>query len=261
MTKKNAEDRKLRVTYNAPVTLTFVIICTVIMLLDSYVFKHLFSRVLFICPGSSQSAHPFNWKQPLDYFRLFSHVFGHSDWNHLIANMYLILLLGPTQEDRYGPPVFAFMLTVTALVTGIINAGFISVPRMGASDIVFMMIFLTSYTSLTKKEIPLSFIFVFILYSGGQFYSAKTLQTDILSIISHIAGGLCGSLLAFLSVPKNNDPKMIIRQRSMQETRNYTDKEKIDDDIAGPSPRTSGKAKKNKSPRNDNETVVGTLNF
>jgi membrane associated rhomboid family serine protease len=79
MTKKIAEGRKLKVTYNAPVTLTFAIICTVIMLLDLYVFKHLLSRVLFIVPGSSNSAHPFNRKQPFDYFRLFSHILIHAE--------------------------------------------------------------------------------------------------------------------------------------------------------------------------------------
>ncbi|MCK9169605.1 MAG: rhomboid family intramembrane serine protease [Treponema sp.] len=256
MTKKNAVGCKLKVTYNAPVTLTFVIACTVIMILDIYIFHH-----LFIIPGSSSSAHPFNWKQPLDYLRLFSHVFDHTDWNHLIANMSLILLLGPIQEDHYGPPALALMMIVTTLVTGVINACFISVPAMGAGDIVFMMIFLTSYMSLEKNELPLSFILVFILYAGGQIYHAESVQTDIISTIAHIAGGLCGSLFAFFSVSKNNGTKTAVRQKNTKKIHDYADAEETEDDIAAPSPRTSVKTKKNKKPRSDDETVVGTLDF
>ena len=196
--------RKIRVTYNAPVTLTFVVICTAIMLLDTYVFDRHLAAALFIIPGGKHSSHPFDWKAPLDYFRLFSHVFGHADWQHLIANMSLVLLLGPIIESRYGSRVLALVMTITALVTGIINACLITHPEMGASDVVFMMIMLASFTSFAKNEIPLSFILVFILYIGGQFFNFDTLQHNGISVAAHIAGGLCGSLFAFLLTPKKN---------------------------------------------------------
>ena len=194
---------KIRVTYNAPVTLTFVAVCTLIMLLDTYVFDRHLAAALFIIPGGKYSSHPFDWKAPLDYFRLFSHVFGHADWQHLIANMSLVLLLGPIIESRYGSRVLALVITITALVTGVINACLITHPEMGASDVVFMMIMLASFTSFAKNEIPLSFILVFILYIGGQFFNFGTLQHNGISVIAHIAGGLCGSLFAFLLTPQN----------------------------------------------------------
>lgn len=194
--------RKIRVTYNAPVTLTFVVICTVIMLLDSYVFDRHLAAALFIIPGGKYSSHPFDWKAPLDYFRLFSHVFGHADWQHLISNMSLVILLGPIIESRYGSRVLALVITITAFVTGVINACLITHPEMGASDVVFMMIMLASFTSFAKNEIPLSFILVFILYIGGQFFNFDTLQHNGISVAAHIAGGLCGSLFAFLLTPQ-----------------------------------------------------------
>ena len=193
---------KIRVTYNAPVTLTFVAVCTLIMLLDTYVFDRHLAAALFIIPGGKYSGHPFDWRAPLDYFRLFSHVFGHADWQHLIANMSLVLLLGPIIESRYGSRVLVLVITITALVTGVINACLITHPEMGASDVVFMMIMLASFTSFAKNEIPLSFILVFILYIGGQFFNFGTLQHNGISVIAHIAGGLCGSLFAFLLTPQ-----------------------------------------------------------
>ena len=193
---------KIRVTYNAPVTLTFVAVCTLIMLLDTYVFDRHLAAALFIIPGGKYSSHPFDWKAPLDYFRLFSHVFGHADWQHLISNMSLVLLLGPIIESRYGSRVLALVITITALVTGVINACLITHPEMGASSVVFMMIMLASFTSFAKNEIPLSFILVFILYIGGQFFNFGTLQHNGISVAAHIAGGLCGSLFAFLLTPQ-----------------------------------------------------------
>ena len=201
--QKNTETRtKIRITYNAPVTLTFVVICTVIMLLDTYVFDRHLTAALFIIPGGRNSSHPFDWKAPLDYFRLFSHVFGHADWQHFISNMSLILLLAPIIESRYGSRVLALVITITAFVTGVINACLITHPEMGASDVVFMMIMLASFTSLAKNEIPLSFILVFILYIGGQFFNFGTLQHNGISVAAHVAGGLCGSLFAFLLTPR-----------------------------------------------------------
>jgi len=201
--QKNIEVRpKIRVTYNAPVTLTFAVICTVIMLLDSYVFDRHLAAALFIIPGGKYSSHPFDWKAPLDYFRLFSHVFGHADWQHLISNMSLVLLLGPIIENRYGSRVLALVITITAFVTGVINACLITHPEMGASDVVFMMIMLASFTSFAKNEIPLSFILVFILYIGGQVLNFDTLRHNGVSVAAHIAGGLCGSLFAFLLTPQ-----------------------------------------------------------
>jgi membrane associated rhomboid family serine protease len=257
MGKKTVSSNKIKITYNAPITLSFAIICTIIMLLDMYVFKHQLSTALFIIPGGRNSVHPFNWKLPLDYFRLFSHVFGHTDWGHLVSNLSLILLLGPILEERYGALLLTLMMTTTALVTGVINACFITVPEMGASDIVFMMIILTSYTSLTKNEIPLTFILVFILYVGGQFFNARTMQTDGISVIAHIAGGLCGSLFAFLITPKD-----ISRQRTTQRSvgnRDYDYKEESGN-AAGPHRRHMKRTKKAKKPRSDAGTTAGTIN-
>src|SRR5574344_1478087 len=255
MIEKSGSRPKIRVTYNAPVTLSFAILCTVIMILDQYVLNHTLTNALFIIPGNGASSHPFNFRAPLDYFRLFSHVFGHTDWSHLIGNMSLLLLLGPILENRYGSVKVALVMVITALVTGILNALFIAKPEMGASDIVFMMIMLSSFTSFARNEIPLSFILVFILYIGGQIYNAATLSAGGISVIAHIAGGLCGSLFAFLFAPV----------KSISDSTYEADD---DDDIAGPSPRSAKKKDKTKpmtkskrSRLSGKTEDVGTLRF
>lgn len=188
----------LKISYNAPVTLTFALIAAVILLLDTFL-NHQLIPAVFTCPGTS-STPAFNAGSLLDYFRLLFHIFGHSDWNHFLGNMAFILLLGPVIEERYGSKILILMMTITSLVTGVLNVCFSPSQMLGSSDIAFMMILLTSFTSISKCEIPLSFILILILYIGREILGSG--ENENISTLAHIAGGLCGSLFAFLATPR-----------------------------------------------------------
>ncbi|MCR4822509.1 MAG: rhomboid family intramembrane serine protease [Treponema sp.] len=192
--------KKLKVTYNAPVTLTFAIICVFILLIDNYLLGKSLIPVVFTVPGRIGSEGGFDYRNVFNYFRLFLHVFGHSDWNHLLGNFSFILLLGPLMEERYGSKMVLLMVTVTAFVTGVINICLIPHPLLGASGIVFMLIILASITTLDKNVIPLSFIFVVAIYLGRELINAP--KAENISTVAHIAGGLCGSMFGFLVAPK-----------------------------------------------------------
>ena len=242
--------KKLRVTYNAPVTLTFAILCVSILLIDNFLLgKHLIPA-LFTAParigtkitsGDSIKYIGFNYKSALDYFRLFLHVLGHSDWNHLLGNFAFILLLGPLMEERYGSYMVLLMFVVTAFVTGVINVCLIPRPLLGASGIVFMLIILASITTLDKNVIPLSFIFVVAIYLGRELINAP--KSENISTVAHIAGGLCGSMFGFLVAPKGK--KTIKKEENTNDT-----------------PEESKRPSffKKKEPKNDEDTtVIGTL--
>ena len=192
--------KKLRVTYNAPVTLTFAILCVLILLMNDFLLgKHLIPA-LFTAPSRIGTEGGFNYRNALDYFRLFLHVLGHGDWNHLLGNFAFLLLLGPLMEERYGSKMVALMFAVTSFVTGVINVCLIPHPLLGASGIVFMLIILASITTLEKNVIPLSFIFVVVIYLGRELINAP--KTENISTVAHIAGGLCGSMFGFMVAPK-----------------------------------------------------------
>ena len=192
--------KKFRITYNAPVTLTFAILCVLILLMNDFLLgKHLIPA-LFTAPGRIGSEGGFNYKSLLDYFRLFLHILGHSDWNHLLGNFSFILLLGPLMEERYGSQMVALMFVVTAFVTGVINVCLIPHPLLGASGVVFMLIVLASITTLDKNVIPLSFIFVVAIYLGRELLGGP--KSENIATVAHIAGGLCGSMFGFLVAPK-----------------------------------------------------------
>src|SRR5574344_1342972 len=105
----------LHVTFNAPVTLIFAFLCVVFFALDAFWLK-----------GKIGSAVAFNFKNPFDYTRILTHVFGNTSWTELFLNLAYILLLGPTLEERYGSPITALTMVMAALVTGVLNVCFLS---------------------------------------------------------------------------------------------------------------------------------------
>jgi len=204
----------MRVTYNAPVVLTFALICTIITALDTTIggggnwsaVANAPERPGWICT-TFFTVYPFgtaemsSWN-PLMYFRLFSHGMGHAGWGHLVGNFTFILLLGPILEEKYGSRPLFFMIFITTLVTGILNATFFRNALLGASGIVFMMIILSSYTNARQKTIPLSFILVACLFLGKEVVNA--LGTDSISQFAHIIGGLIGGVFGYAVGNKDN---------------------------------------------------------
>ncbi|MFP4377914.1 MAG: rhomboid family intramembrane serine protease, partial [Spirochaetales bacterium] len=185
--------------YNAPVTLSFALIATLILVADQLLGTDIIPS-LFMMPSRSQ----FSFSSFADWIRLFTHVAGHAGWQHLLSNFAFILLLGPILEEKYGSSSVLFMMAITALVTGILNVLLFSTGLLGASGIVFMMILLSSFTNFRRGEIPLTFILVVLLYVAREVVTA--FQEDSISQFAHIAGGLCGSLFGFLQPREETSP-------------------------------------------------------
>ena len=189
MMEEIAAMKKIRLTYNAPVTLTFVLLCFVATLLN-YITQGASNVLLFMTYHSSLT-------NPLTYLRFCTHVLGHSGWIHFIGNASYLLLLGPMLEEKHGGDNILKIIIVTALVTGIIN--YIFFPRValcGASGVVFAFILLTSFTNFREGEIPISFVLVALIYLGQQVYDGIFLNDNI-SNMAHIAGGIVGSITGY----------------------------------------------------------------
>jgi membrane associated rhomboid family serine protease len=137
----------------------------------------------------------FSVKEPLSWLRLFTHVLGHADWNHLISNLSFILLIGPILEVTYGSLSLLGMIAITALATGLLNAFLFPTALLGASGVVFMMILLASFTNFNKGEVPLTFILILGLYLGREILGS--FKSNDISEFAHIVGGFCGSLFGF----------------------------------------------------------------
>ena len=137
----------------------------------------------------------FSVGEPLDYFRLFSHVIGHASTEHLFNNLTFILLLGPILEEKYGSKNMIWILAITALATGIINVLFSSKGLLGSSSIVFAFIILASIVNVQRNSLPLSFVIVAVLFIGNEFI--QSFEEDMISQTAHIVGGVVGAVLGF----------------------------------------------------------------
>jgi len=176
---------KLRISYNAPVVLSFAIAAGVAFVLEQS--SHTLQAWFVAYPqlGSAQS-----------YAGLFTHILGHASWEHLLGNFMLILLIGPILEERHGSMTLLFMILVTALITGLATLVFSSGPVMGASGVVFMMILLASLANVRGGQIPLTFLVVALIYMGGEI--AHSFRNDGISHMAHLVGGAVGAAFGFL---------------------------------------------------------------
>lgn len=179
---------RIRISYNAPVVLTFALLAVGVFILNSVVSDNVIRTWFTAKPWLHRTG---------DYLGLVTHIFGHASWEHLLGNFMLILLLGPLLEERYGSTKLLGMILVTALVTGLLNLAFFSTGLLGASGIVFMMILLASTANIRQGTIPLTFIAVAVIYLGGEIVRAVR-NEDQISQMAHLIGGVVGAVFGFL---------------------------------------------------------------
>lgn len=182
--------KNIKVKFNAPVTLVFVMICFIATLLG-VVSNGRITQIVFMTYHSALA-------NPMTYVRFVTHIFGHSGWSHFIGNASYLLLLGPMLEEKYGSKELIEVIGITAVITGIVNYIFFwNVGLCGASGVVFAFIILASFTGFKEGEIPLTFILVAVIFIGQQLYEGIAVQNDI-SNMAHIVGGIVGAVIGYL---------------------------------------------------------------
>lgn len=184
----------MKLSYNAPVILTFALISLIELLLQESFGESV--QLLF-------SVYTFSLNEPITYFQLFSHAIGHANWEHFLSNFSFILLLGPLIEEKYGSKKLLILLLVTSFITGILFILFFDGRLLGASGIVFMLIILSSFSSYQQGKIPLTFILVSIIYLGKEIFNS--LNPNQISEFAHILGGICGAIFGFYVSPPNTN--------------------------------------------------------
>lgn len=181
--------KKIRITFNSPVTLSFTMICFIATLLG-VLSNGRITKIIFMTYHSSLM-------KPMTYIRFVTHVFGHEGWTHFIGNASYLLLLGPMLEEKHGSKELIEVIGITALVTGVVNyIFFVNIGLCGASGVVFAFIILASFTGFREGEIPLTFLLVAAIFIGQQVYEGISMQDNI-SNMAHIMGGVIGAIMGY----------------------------------------------------------------
>ena len=177
----------IKIQYNSPVVLTLAIVSFCVLMLDRATGGWSTVRLFSVYRSSPSDI--------LTYPRFILHVLGHSNFKHYINNFMMILVLGPGLEQRYGSKNLLLAMTLTALVSGMVQWLFFPDSMLlGASGIVFMMIMMSSLAGMKTGCIPLTLILVLVLYIGGEVVDGITLKDNV-SQLTHIIGGICGAIL------------------------------------------------------------------
>lgn len=195
---------EIRIQYNSPVVLTFALLSLIVLGLGALTNGYIVSK--YFCVYTASLADPFT------YLRFFTHVLGHADMSHYLSNMLLILIIGPSLEEKHGQKNLILAILFTALISGLVQFVFFpSTALLGASGIVFMMISMSSLAGMRSNCIPITLICVFVFYLINElFYGifssvsiseitsiGDILQSDNISQITHIIGGICGAIIGY----------------------------------------------------------------
>lgn len=166
--------------------------------------------------------------QPLFFLSLFTSMFLHSGWFHLLSNMLTLYIFGDNVEDRMGAIPFLVFYLLGGLTAGLLQT-FASlgstVPILGASGAIAGILGAYMLLYPRARVVTLIFVFVFpwfveipaIYYLG--FWFISQLFSGFASIgaaaggvawWAHIGGFLFGLLLArfFLFRPSPHSPRL-----------------------------------------------------
>ncbi len=172
-----------KIEFNAPVVVSYTVISFVVLLFG-YATLGQSTDTLFTCFRTDTS-------DPMMWLRMVTYIFGHSDMAHYTGNFFLIILLGPMLEEKYGSKPLLVMILLAALAGGIVNVLIGTAGLRGASGIAFMFIILCSCTTVQSGKIPLTMVLVVVIYIGREVMSGM-FTADNVSQLTHIIGGICG---------------------------------------------------------------------
>lgn len=169
-------------TLDAPVTLLFVAAAAAATLIPGA------AALLRLDPMS-----PVAFFNPRWYLGVVGHVFAHQNVAHFIGNASLLLLLAPSLERRFG--TFGFTVLLCALIgaTGLSASAvlfFTQKSLIGASGVVFALIFLHAMVDGRGKEIPLTAILLGVLWGSKELlglFDASTVANS-----AHLNGAFWG---------------------------------------------------------------------
>jgi len=195
-------------------TRSFPVITLVIIVVNALVFlEELAGGQAFVTQWAAIPAHIVAGHA---WATIFTAMFMHGGWMHIIGNMVFLWAFGPEMEDAMGKPrylIFYLVGGVVAMLAQIAGNPASTVPTIGASGAIaaVMGAFIVTYPSDRIKSILWIFIFVRItfipaflligiwfliqLFNAGQ---VANVQTGGVAYLAHVGGFTFGALTARL---------------------------------------------------------------
>lgn len=195
------------------VTVALIVVNTVVFLI-AFLFEPVANQMVQTF-GTIPAEITANWMNPLESVTLFTAMYLHGGWAHLLGNMLYLWIFGDNVEDRMGPVRYFIFYTLCGLVSGLAQVLAMPgsrIPAIGASGAIAGVLgaYLLLYPrARVRTLIPLIFIYTTvylpaIVVLGGwfviQFLNGLAslnviVQTGGVAWWAHIGGFVVGMIL------------------------------------------------------------------
>ncbi len=148
---------------------------------------------------------------------LFTHMFLHGGWLHIIGNMLYLWVFGDNVEDRLGSPTYLLfyllcgiaaaigqglvspgpMLGASGAIAGVLGAYLILFPRARVRTLIFLGIFIT-VLQLPAVIVIGFFIVIQLIDAVGLLRIAGHAASDQVAYFAHLFGFAAGLVLIFI---------------------------------------------------------------
>jgi membrane associated rhomboid family serine protease len=149
-----------------------------------------------------------------DFPTLFTSMFMHAGWLHLLGNMLYLWIFGDNVEDRFGHLKFAIFYLLCGIAAIFAQLAFStesSIPNLGASGAIagvlgaYILLFPRTRVNVLmgRGVIPMPALAVIGIWILLQFVSgigsiSSTAETGGVAYLAHIGGFIAGFVLTFL---------------------------------------------------------------
>jgi len=149
-----------------------------------------------------------------DFLTLFTSMFMHAGWVHLLGNMLYLWIFGDNVEDRFGHikfTIFYLLCGLAATFAQLLFSAGSNVPNLGASGAIagvlgaYILLFPQGKVKVLmgRSVVPMPALVVIGLWIVLQFFSgigsiANTADTGGVAYMAHIGGFIAGFVLTFL---------------------------------------------------------------
>ena len=148
---------------------------------------------------------------------IFTYVFVHSNWSHLLNNLLSFFVLSVTLYYFYNQianKVLFFAYLSSGLILWLIGR---ENYHIGASGLIYALVFFQFFSGLIRMHIPLIAISLVIAFLYGSFFwhLFPWQQNDPISWEGHLSGGLSGLILSV--VFRNSGPQKPLKDWGEEE--------------------------------------------
>jgi membrane associated rhomboid family serine protease len=165
-----------------------------------------------------------------DLGTIFSSMFMHASWSHIIGNMIFLWAFGPVIEDEMGPVRYAAFYLLGGIAATAAQVAFdphSTIPNLGASGAIaaVMGAFLVTFPRDQIRTILVIFVFIRITYVPAivliglwflsQFWSAGQITPQEaasggVAYLAHVGGFIFGAVFARLFEPGEREKALSI---------------------------------------------------